>query len=464
MIFEGTKREKDKTAVLGGDSDEVKEIEHSVEIELIVKKDILIEVFNDVMSDKGSAYTNKRYKFINSIMSKFESIYEAGVINKERSLKTDAEGDFHDALYSGSDDDVDKAHKTLGTKLDEAHQFRSKAFSNKRYFREAYSFFQHSFATELMECWPEINILREYYHLLSTPGLIKSISGGLFSTSEIRDLESILPKEEGIIDIEDLPVVFKFFLLVSPPIIEKLDHIVVDEAQDLSPLQYSILKDYCSTESFTIVGDIAQGIFANRGLDNWEELQSVFSSKLHIDQISTSYRSTKEIVNLANFLLGRIGKGGWTSAVPIDRSGEFPRIIKVSSFDELITTLVSDVEELIRSGHKNIGIITKSGVESESVHSALLEKTSIQYEIIRSRDSDFNGGIAIMPAALSKGLEFDAVLILNADSKNYDVSTEYDGRLLYVAVTRALHILHIYYCTEITRYFSAIGRLARCSE
>ena len=63
--------------------------------------------------------------------------------------------------------------------------------------------------------------------------------------------------------------------------------------------------------------------------------------------------------------------------------------------------------------------------------------------VINSKDSEYTGGINIVPSYLSKGLEFDAVIITDADKEHYSKS-EVDTKLLYVCITRAMNTLDIY--------------------
>ncbi len=90
----------------------------------------------------------------------------------------------------------------------------------------------------------------------------------------------------------------------------------------------------------------------------------------------------------------------------------------------------------------NTGIITKTEVDAENAY-RFLESRGIKSTLVRKRDQKIklHKGIRIIPIALSKGLEFEKVILLNVSKANYDDFVKYDGRLLYVGVTRALHEL-----------------------
>ena len=70
--------------------------------------------------------------------------------------------------------------------------------------------------------------------------------------------------------------------------------------------------------------------------------------------------------------------------------------------------------------------------------------------MINSKDAEYNGGINIVPSYLSKGLEFDAVIITDADEYHYSQS-EVDTKLLYVSITRAMNTLDVYTVNELTK-------------
>ena len=78
----------------------------------------------------------------------------------------------------------------------------------------------------------------------------------------------------------------------------------------------------------------------------------------------------------------------------------------------------------------------------------------------RDAEFDYQGGIVILPVALAKGIEFQAVLVVDASEENYSGEIEYDGRLLYVAITRALHHLNIYYYKELSGYLKPARQFA----
>ncbi|WP_058484983.1 HelD family protein [Defluviitalea phaphyphila] len=225
---------------------------------------------------------------------------------------------------------------------------------------------------------------------------------------------------------------------------KKYEHIFVDEAQDLSPLEFIVLKLVLENNSMTIMGDMNQGINSHRGIKSWEELIKDIYSELKPEyfEILNSYRSTKQIVEFANKLIPK----NFSKAIPVDRNGEDPIIEKFLSYKDGIIKVIKIIKYYQDKGCKSIGILAKKEKECRAIYSALLkiEDNFENINLINDTTDKYNGGISIVPIVLSKGLEFDAVILWNASDKNFSY-TDFDLKILYVAVTRPMHYLHILY-------------------
>lgn len=110
--------------------------------------------------------------------------------------------------------------------------------------------------------------------------------------------------KKSIVRQEDLAPLAWLHLAFHGTPAQKFDHVVLDEAQDVPPLQIEVLKACMNEASFTILGDLAQGIHAYRGIHRWEEFTSLFSSeRCSYHELRQSYRSTMEIIEFANTIL-----------------------------------------------------------------------------------------------------------------------------------------------------------------
>jgi DNA helicase-2/ATP-dependent DNA helicase PcrA len=225
---------------------------------------------------------------------------------------------------------------------------------------------------------------------------------------------------------------------------ERFDHVVIDEAQDFSPFQVALLQEQTRGGSFTILGDLSQGIHAYQGIWNWDEFSSLFEADRTLYfQLDRSYRSTMEIIHFANAVLTAGGEP-ITPAIPVFRSGEKVKLIQLKDERSKLTGLMKSVEELREGGSiHSIAIVGRTEQECAKLHQALTEQ-GLKTTLILAGQSEYRGGISVLPVYLTKGLEFDAVLIVDVDPLHYEQSFQ-DAKLLYVGCTRALHELWLFY-------------------
>lgn len=221
------------------------------------------------------------------------------------------------------------------------------------------------------------------------------------------------------------------------------EHIFIDEAQDYSPFQLAIMKDYA--KSMTILGDIAQGIFSFYGLDRWEEIESyVFKEKeykrLHLQ---TSYRSTKQIMDMANRVLLN-SNYDFPLVIPVNRHGNVPSIKKVQSIGELYDEMVSSIKIFKEKGYKKIAILTATRQGAIDTFDQLKRRNVTQMEVITEGHQELKEKIVIIPSYLVKGLEFDAVMIEDVSDETFKDETHH-AKMLYMSITRAHHDLHMFY-------------------
>lgn len=226
-------------------------------------------------------------------------------------------------------------------------------------------------------------------------------------------------------------------------------HIVVDEAQDYSPFQFWVLKNILKSDSMTILGDISQGIYSYRGTNDWTEVNDrIFNGKANILDLSKSYRTTMEIMEKGNDVIDKIRDRIHTRlAEPVIRRGE-PVTITKQEEKQLATTIANRINELVQNKRTNIAVITKTLQEAKDLYKKII-KQGIDATLISDKSKEYNGGVSIIPSYLVKGLEFDSVILSDAGKEKYD-NNELDAKLLYVAITRAMHTLDIYYTKERT--------------
>ena len=224
-----------------------------------------------------------------------------------------------------------------------------------------------------------------------------------------------------------------------------IQHVVIDEAQDFSLFQFYTLKHVLNTKLFTILGDLSQGIHAYRALSDWQQvMQMIFDQDdCQFLTLEQSYRTTIEIMSLANEVIKTVGeKQGLTLARPVIRHGLKPQVLKTKKDSDIIDMIKKAVEQGENLGHKSFAVICKNTEECETVHRQL-KKAGVEATQLTGEESVYTAGVVVLPSYAAKGLEFDVVFIVNKKAR---YTTEIiDTKLLYVAMTRALHLLYVGY-------------------
>lgn len=243
---------------------------------------------------------------------------------------------------------------------------------------------------------------------------------------------------------EDLPILFLLHqMLWGRNDSETLRHVVIDEAQDYSPLQMETLKRISKGNSFTIVGDVAQQISATRGITDWKEIWGpVFPNRdVSYQTLETCYRSTTEIMAIANGVLASLKRVTAGKVQVLLRHGEeVSREIYPSQAD-LIHDFSGRIRTWQQNGLQTIAVVTRTWEEAEWVHESLVDFIP-EMQLLHESDPEYLGGLVVLPVRVAKGLEFDGVLIYEP-TKGIWPEEDLHLRQLYVAATRALHMLHL---------------------
>ncbi len=218
----------------------------------------------------------------------------------------------------------------------------------------------------------------------------------------------------------------------------QVKHLLIDEMQDYSPIQYKVIQKLYSCKK-TILGDASQSVNPY-GSSTAEIIQKTFITG-EVMKLSKSYRSTYEITEFAQRI--RLNN----ELVPVARHGEQPQIIRFEDREEETAGIATLISSFRKSGYKSLGIICKTEAEAKET-SELLKANTTDIHFLSSQSSAFINGIIVISAHMAKGLEFDEVIIPFTDKKNY--KTEIDRSMLYVAVTRAMHRLSLTCSGEVT--------------
>ena len=220
-----------------------------------------------------------------------------------------------------------------------------------------------------------------------------------------------------------------------------IKHTVIDEAQDYNTFVFYVLKKILERSTFSIYGDLAQSLYSYRSLENWSELDNILENA-EIKYLNKSYRTSIEIMNEANKINKKLNL---SIAEAVIRHSD--KVIYQRINDKYID-IEYNINIFIKKGYKSIAIITKNDVESTDIYEKLGKKYNIN--LINDCSMNYTDGITIITSRLSKGLEFDSVILTNLD--NYNENSIMDLKILYVAMTRAMHSLTILYDKSINSF------------
>lgn len=293
--------------------------------------------------------------------------------------------------------------------------------------------------------------LKQYFKLVNIKilELYKMFVNNIENYIKIEDnlkFETIKNINNRNLDFEDIPsLMYLKILLNGTKDYIKFRHVVIDESQDFGSFNFYVLKTLMRKSTFSIFGDITQGIYEYRSIDNFEEVRkNVFENNVEIKKLKKSYRTSIEIMIEANKISKHLNLN---VANPVIRHSENVKYSKIEKNNE-IEYIYNQINESISKGYKSIAVICKTEKETKEIYNKLKEKIN-NIEIVLRDNEKYNSGICIITNYLAKGLEFDSVIIYNVDEVNYNSNNKLDMKLLYVAMTRALHKLEILYNTNL---------------
>ena len=211
----------------------------------------------------------------------------------------------------------------------------------------------------------------------------------------------------------------------------RIKQVIIDEAQDYNRLQYIIINNIFKKADFTILGDINQNINPYYKYKSLKDLSDLFRGDTKYIELLKTYRSSPEIIDYTNRILGL------KHVNAIRKDNNKPVIIR-KNVENLKKRIVDDINYL-QSNYKSTAVITKDLKEAEQLYELI--KADIDISLVDANTKFFKKELIIIPAYVSKGLEFDSVIIYNDRNNTYRKN---EKNLLYVACTRCQHELYIY--------------------
>lgn len=264
------------------------------------------------------------------------------------------------------------------------------------------------------------------------------------------NLEEIIKKnivniKNKKVEFEDLPaLLYLKYRISGSKDFANYRHVVVDESQDYGEFNFYSLKKIMPNSTFSIFGDLAQSIYQYRSINDWQSvINSTFDNNCNLKYLLKSYRTTTEIMNNANKIIRHIGL---KPSEPVIRHGVE---VSYTNFNNNQIEIIDNyIKIYLKKGYTSIAVVCKDDNEVNNIYK-MLQKKGLEAVSITNLDTEYKSGICIITSYLSKGLEFDGVIIADASSKRYDSSKNIDMKLLYVAMTRPLHELCVLYSSNL---------------
>lgn len=303
---------------------------------------------------------------------------------------------------------------------------------------------------EYFNRWKGIDTTNVYKNFFENKEIFNEVTAGKIPDKLAEYMRENLANniDKKIIDSDDLAaMLYLKFRIEGIEESSLLKHIVIDEAQDYSMLQLYVMSMMASGKSLTIVGDIGQGIYSFKGINDWKEaIKLVYDENAEYKHLSQSYRSTVEIINYANKVL--VKQNTYEEpAKPVLRHGMVPEEIEFNNAKEFCERLDNIVKKVKDEGKTSIAIVGKTLDECKKIRTLVKKYSNYDFELIKDDQKEFDLNLIIIPSYLTKGLEFDCTIVYNLNKENYN-DNEIDKKLLYVVLTRALHYEYIFYKEE----------------
>ena len=260
------------------------------------------------------------------------------------------------------------------------------------------------------------------------------------------------------LDEEDDSLLLILYQMLMGPIKSKngkilsYSHLMLDEAQDFGPLEFQILVSLTPEKhpSVTLAGDMDQRIMLGRKHETWDESLSYLTlpdgSKPDVTALSPlqiGYRSTDEIMKAAKKVIGEHSVNTtWHST----RQGAPVNVFRFQESGAMVAFLADTLEDLcVREPLASIAVLTRTNEAALKLYEGLQRTDLANMRIIRDQEFSFTPGIDVTDISQTKGLEFDTVIIADADASTYGPDM-LSRQLLYVGLTRAAHQLWLLHC------------------
>jgi DNA helicase-2/ATP-dependent DNA helicase PcrA len=217
------------------------------------------------------------------------------------------------------------------------------------------------------------------------------------------------------------------------------NHVFVDEAQDLSPVELAAVHDGVRAGSMTLAGDTAQRVLMDNGFSDWQQvLEHLGLAHVELEPLRLSYRSTCEIIEFGRHVLGHLADPDSGEAtrhgVPVD-------LFRFVHTGDAVGFLAEALRELAQSEPRSsVAVIARYPEQADLYFKGLTNAEVPNLRRVAEQDFPFKAGVDVTDVRQVKGLEFDYVVLVEVSPESYGVDDE-SRHLLHIAATRAAHQL-----------------------
>ena len=284
-----------------------------------------------------------------------------------------------------------------------------------------------------------LNIRGQYLHFLKNAGnFIDLQEFGLTEADWQADVEDFLVgfKNRQLNMVDATPYLYMYDLITGRHGERNMRYVFIDEIQDYTPYQLAYLRASFPKARFTLLGDLNQAIFTKSASHTLiQDVSKLFDpDKTRVIQLTQSYRSTKQVTDFTKAIL----KSG-QAINAFNRLGPLPTIALRDTEAELVEAVAAQLK-VNDAAKQTTAVIAKTLEEAEHIHN-LMQQAGLASTLIRSENQRLAAGVIVVPSYLAKGLEFDAVILWQANKHFFHEEDERE--LLYTIASRAMHRLTI---------------------
>jgi DNA helicase-2/ATP-dependent DNA helicase PcrA len=262
-----------------------------------------------------------------------------------------------------------------------------------------------------------------------------------------QGVDGVNLEEVAALDREDDAILLRLVQKLRGPLLRGTgkdalvyEHVLIDEAQDLSPIELGVVLGTVSkAQSVTLAGDVAQRLHMNNGFTSWKGvLGELGLSHVEIEPLRISYRSTEPIIEFAQGVLGHLADADAPKAT---RGGAPVELFRFSHSGDAVGFLAEGLRLLMQEEPlASVAVIARYPEQADMFFGGLKKAETPHVRRIADQDFPFKPGIDVTDIRQVKGLEFDYVVLVELNESSYPDDDE-ARHLLHIGATRAAHQL-----------------------